>query len=100
MFQSANPKWGQCFLVVFPISSPQILVVNLNKTNEGTFYDGKDVSVGTAQFDLRAIAGNKARCWNTSTGHLAGLGAQGSVTISVREYVDPIVTVLEVFSQI
>mmetsp|Transcript_34087 Transcript_34087/g.43978 ORF Transcript_34087/g.43978 Transcript_34087/m.43978 type:complete len:561 (+) Transcript_34087:41-1723(+) len=96
---NSNPYWNECFLVALPSSIPPVIKLSVYDSDAGTISNGTDDFLGHAGFDLAQVISGDPTRWNKSTialgGEENGKAATGEITINVRAYVDPVVTIVE-----
>lgn len=96
---NCNPSWGTAFLVALPSSIPPVIKISIYDSDAGTITNGSDDFLGHAGFDLSQVVASNPDAWCKSSVALGGEGngkaATGEITVSVRAYVNPVITVVE-----
>ena len=98
-----NPKWGECVLVVPPNAASSTLSISIYDSDGKRGADGKphpkDDLLGVAVINLANECSNLSAGWNEVVRALSqsltdSNRAKGSITLSVRPYAIPSVTVI------
>ena len=98
-----NPKWGECVLVVPPDAASSTLKIEIYDSDGKRGADGKphpkDDLLGAAVINLANECSNISAGWNEVVSALSqsltdSNRAKGSITLSVRPYAVPSVTVV------